>query len=162
MLPILAQGLSFECSILVLHVGRHVRLISCVLVFRFFRTVSCCRMVLADASFSVHVSACNSFAICNSTGAVPGVMDRAALSGYTLEQLITLLLAIVIELCSRFRIPVPTATSAAPAAPSAPDLETPPPRFCGFHCRWCPKACGRSKPGHDNHSCYEHRHWRDG
>ena len=77
------------------------------------------------------------------TAAIPGVMDRAAISGCTVEQLLEFLLAIVIELCSRFRIPVSTA---APAAPAAPDLESPPARFCRFHCRFCQKACGRSKP----------------
>jgi len=32
---------------------------------------------------------------------------------------------------------------------------------CPYECKYCPKCCSRSKPGHGGHSCYEHRHRRD-
>ena len=32
---------------------------------------------------------------------------------------------------------------------------------CPYECKYCPKHCGTSKPGHGGHSCYEHRHRRD-
>ena len=98
--------------------------------------------------------------------AVPGGMDGATVSVLSLEQLITALLLIVNELCHRFRIPLSSASSVP--LQTTPDLENPsgspiPERgSCGAKCRWCDLPCGRAKPGHTGHSCYTHRHWRDG
>ena len=98
--------------------------------------------------------------------AFPGDMDGGTVSVLSLEQLITALLLIVNELCHRFRIPLSSASSVPLNTP--PDLENPsgstaPTRgSCGEKCRWCDSPFGRAKPGHTGHSCYTHRHWRDG
>ena len=49
------------------------------------------------------------------------------------------------------------ASAPGPAPGTAPGLTRP--WTCGFACRWCDQACTR-KEGHNNHSCYEHRHRR--
>ena len=46
-----------------------------------------------------------------------------------------------------------------PAASSSTAQGLTRPWTCGFACRWCDNACTR-KEGHNNHSCYEHRHRR--
>ena len=106
------------------------------------------------------------FSLIHRHRAFPGGMDGATVSVLSLEQLITALLLIVNELCHRFRIPLSSASSVPLNTP--PDLENPsgspvPERgSCGAKCRWCDLPCGRAKPGHTGHSCYTHRHWRDG
>ena len=95
-----------------------------------------------------------------------GGMDGATVLVLSLEQLITALLLIANKLCHRFRIPLSSASSVP--LQTTPDLENPsgspiPERgSCGAKCRWCDLPCGRAKPGHTGHSCYTHRHWRDG
>ena len=44
-----------------------------------------------------------------------------------------------------------------PSGSSFPDRGS-----CGEKGRWCELSCGRAKPGHTGHSCYTHRHCRDG
>lgn len=44
---------------------------------------------------------------------------------------------------------------------SSTELLDPDPPPCPYRCRWiCRNQCGRRKPGHKNHACWEHRKWR--
>ena len=54
-----------------------------------------------------------------------------------------------------------TATTADWLGPQQADTEEPLPNsICGEKCRWCDAWCGRHKPYHSGHSCYQHRYWR--
>ena len=149
-----------------------------ICAFTFFVFVCSANSLLLDicsrhwhwsVAFSCHVDifrvSCV-FSLIHRHRAFPGGMDGATVSVLSLEQLITALLLIVNELCHRFRIPLSSASSVPLNTP--PDLENPsgspvPERgSCGAKCRWCDLPCGRAKPGHTGHSCYTHRHWRDG
>ena len=109
-------------------------------------------------------------------------MDAHAIHISTLNQLLTTLLAIVLELARRFRVelvhhPVPTfgspsarrSSSSAgsfeflhpdPEAAEAPEAPLLTPPRCEYHCRWCTEPCSRLPGRHKHHSCWEHRHRR--
>ena len=70
--------------------------------------------------------------------------------------LIQALLSIILILCERFRVPIPAL--APSSTPQGSGLESP--YQCDFHCAFCSKRCGRNRPGHSHHSCWEHRHHR--
>ena len=112
-------------------------------------------------------------------------MDRHAVHCCTLNQLLGTLLAIVLELASRFHIqlqphtfpgfeapnraaPTQSPSRAAssgsfeflhPDSPSQPQEQQllDPPR-CDYRCRWCSEPCSRIPGQHKHHSCWEHRH----
>ena len=96
----------------------------------------------------------------------PGGMDGMTVSMLSPDHLITAFLLIVNELCHRFRVPLSSASSVPLRTP--PDLENPsvspiPERgSCGAKCHWCDLPYGCANPDHPWHSCYTHRHWRDG
>ena len=96
----------------------------------------------------------------------PGGMDGMTVSMLSPDHLITALLLIVNELCRRFRVPLSSASSVPLRTP--PDLENPsmspiPERgSCGAKCHWCDLPYGCANPDHPWHSCYTHRHWRNG
>ena len=90
-------------------------------------------------------------------------MDQNILRSSSVEHLLQLLLSIVLELCHRFRVPTAAPDLQPPTPPGrSSDPENPPVRpspGCEFQ-RWCDRRCGRNKPGHLGHSCWDHRHLR--
>ena len=92
-------------------------------------------------------------------------MDRLDVTALSLSDLFALLHLVIGELqrrCVNFQ------SSSVPRPPPGPPVvsssEEPQPRgrgHCGEQCKYCSLPCGRSKLGHSNHSCYQHRDRRD-
>ena len=92
-------------------------------------------------------------------------MDRLDVTALSLSDLFAVLHLVVGELqrrCVNFQsssLPRPP-----PGPPTTGSSEEPQPRgrgHCGEQCKYCSLPCGRSKLGHSNHSCYQHRDRRD-
>ena len=92
-------------------------------------------------------------------------MDRLDVTALSLSDLFAWLHLVIGELqrrCVNFQ------SSSVPRPPPGPPVvsssEEPQPRgrgHCGEQCKYCSLPCGRSKLGHSNHSCYQHRDRRD-